>query len=117
MYFHLYPYLHLYLYFRVGDGDEGGLIKCRVFRDPDNTSGGQCWSVRYTKLGHECFSSIYLSGYFLYHIGTFCKTLLLHFYLSCFSTSRLAEDVFPLVSRMKIFVDKAAEGLHFVLTY
>ena len=33
-------------------GDEGGLIKCRVFRDPDNTSGGHCWSVRYTQVGH-----------------------------------------------------------------
>ena len=64
VFLYLHLYLHLYFFFIcVGNGDEGGLIKCRVFRDPDNTSGGRCWSVRYTQLGHECFSSFYLSIY------------------------------------------------------
>ena len=49
-------------------GDEGGLIKCRVFRDPDNTSGGHGWSVRYTQVGQRVFFhfSLYSSIY------TFC---------------------------------------------
>ena len=39
----LYLFLYVYFYFYSISicGDEGeGLIKCRVFRDPDNTSGG-----------------------------------------------------------------------------
>ena len=67
----LYLFLYVYFYFYSISicGDEGeGLIKCRVFRDPDNTSGGHGWSVRYTQVGQRVFFhfSLYSSIY------TFC---------------------------------------------
>ena len=94
-FFFLYLHLYLHLYFVfvfVGNGDEGGLIKCRVFRDPDNTSGGQSWSVRYTQVGHRMFFlfSWIFSGYLI----ILCKVYKTFFTLLLVRLTQVGHSVF-----------------------